>query len=276
MTKFLHVDDESGTSDGESDHTVAPPDVQPEFVDIGHRPSSIQCSVSPGNLLDAPADWPGPDHVISCNALLKSVHDKDSEAFTQIADLYRSLPEPLQLPSIAIEQIIKSDKPDMLDEFIRLTGLGIDITREAKEPDEDSQSAEGQVGTYLGLSVHGKKRKDLARMNVPDNCLPVDGGSVPAVWTAAHNGAIAIVDYLSGKRPLAAYQYYISNHDDERAQRLRRISDLEETLPIRLGWKISSLGESPLTSAILGKTLSVTKDLFAKHPDLMELALHQR
>jgi hypothetical protein len=56
--------------------------------------------------------------------LVKAIADHDLEAFVQIANLYQSLTQPLELEAEGtLVAIITHDQPDILDEYIRRTGF---------------------------------------------------------------------------------------------------------------------------------------------------------
>lgn len=212
----------------------------------------------------------------------KAIHDKDFEAFINIANLYNLLPQPIELGESVIGAVLQYDQPEMLDEFIRRTGLGITIEVVAtKEEGNELESAGSAVNdknrVYLGLSVHGKKRHDLARKNDP-NATDSSEAVVenPILWKALVNNAMSVVDYLAGDRPLAAYRFYYSSHSGERAQKLKRTQDFEKLLPQWLGWTMTPFGESPLTAAVLGRKLETVKKLFAAAPALIKSSLHER
>lgn len=170
---------------------------------------------------------------------------------------------------------MNADLPEFLDEYIRRTGYGIDFKVAEQEAGDEVPVINDKNRIYLGLNVHGKKRTDLATQNDP-NATGQAQDTVPLVWKAAQSGAKGIVEYLTTDRPLAAFRFYsTSNSESERAERLRRTSDLDKVLPGWLGWTISPLGESPLTAAIMGNRLAVIKLLFAKKGSLMSSALKQ-
>jgi hypothetical protein len=166
------------------------------------------------------------------------------------------------------------DRVEMLDEYIRRTGSGIDLKATRKDGEADPPP-EPKKRLYLGLNVHGKKRADLARKHDPD-AVDDDQVSVPLLWRAASVNAKNIVEYLAGERPLAAYRYYSATHSDAIATRLRATSDLETVLPKWIGWDIDMLNESPLTAAVFGDNLELVKTMFVKRPQLMKSCLHHR
>ncbi|KAF8987599.1 hypothetical protein BDQ17DRAFT_1334968 [Cyathus striatus] len=204
----------------------------------------------------------------------------------------------LQPKAVELAVQIGRDNVDFLDEYIRRTGFGIDVKTQSIDGEEDDGpiNANDKNRTYLGLNVHGKKRSDLARKNDPNASNREDELVKPLLWDAIEHNAKAAVEYLSSERPLAAFKFYASSRrGEERAERLRRIPDPQKVLPemigcsvaVRsapkpraaaatlIGWKTNSLGESPLTAAILGGYVDMIKLLFSKAPTLMEQTLHQ-
>ncbi|KAG5643246.1 hypothetical protein DXG03_001296 [Asterophora parasitica] len=269
-------DDGSEDSDA-SDDTVAQPEAT--FVDIAKRPSVVEVDVHPKRMLDrAEISW---HHKIKesdkwlhhkGNLLYRAIHDDDLELFTNVSNLYHAsaIATPIQEDNFIA--ILDYDRTDMLDHFIRKTGRGIVVQKDNSDQDITTQNDKERV--YLGLSVHGKKRADLAKMNDPNaRVQPVDTHGL--VWRAADKGAKAIIEYLAGDRPLEAYRHYVSTSADDLAYELRRIPNFEELLPQWLGWTISNLGDSPLTAAILSGSLDVIKALFAKKAKLMASCLHE-
>ena len=73
---------------------------------------------------------------------------------------------------------------EMLDEFIRRTGFGVNVEVN-HSADEDNESNHRDSMAYLGLSVHGKKRRNLVDQNDP-NVQNRDGeATVPLLWKTA-------------------------------------------------------------------------------------------
>jgi hypothetical protein len=164
----------------------------------------------------------------------------------------------------------------MLDEYIRRTGLGIDVPDAGETDLEDFVAVNNKNKIYTGLLVHGQKRLDLARQNDPDIVPVVEKQTIPLVWQAATAGACDIVDYLAGDRPLAAYRFYALSNSDARARDLLRVPDLGKLLPELLGWTITPLCETPLFAGIQSQNLALVKKLIYKSPHVVASALHER
>ena len=250
------------------------------FVDIATRPSAVRSQINPHVLLKTSFGYGigTKDNRESHDLLTKAIVDNDLAAFIQMANLYRSLPQPLEMSEEVLSAIISYDRPEILDEFIARTGLGIDMHVAQKHIGDTAgpKAVNDKNRVYLGLNVHGKKRADLATQNDPD-AQSSSSTFIPLIWRAAKKSAKGIISYLVGQRPLAAYRRYAESHTDERALWLGRVMGLEEHLPVWLGWTTDSLGQNPLTAAIVGNNVETLQWLFEKAPDqLMEDALGQK
>ncbi|KAH9949864.1 ankyrin [Amylocystis lapponica] len=265
-------DDEDDDDDEEDEDENMETDVM-DFVDIAKRPSTVQTTARPVDLLAEKIPWLSKNErkTYSGVVLEKVIFENDFEAFVKIAELYKALPERHPLPVQALTWILQADQPIMLDELIRRTGVGfnLDAVSESEHSQTETMHSKNRK-TYLGLNVHGRKRADLATMHDPDASAPSAGGySTPVLWDAAKEGALDVMKYLSGNQPVAAYQYYASTHNDERARYIRQVSDLAAILPARLGWTTNSLKESPLTAAVAADKLEALKALLEfQHPEL--------
>ncbi|KAJ7196941.1 ankyrin repeat protein [Mycena pura] len=261
----ITFDDDSDNESDDSDDTVEEHEIN--FVDIASRPSAIDCRVHPKDILQAGKADQEP--------FAKAIDDNDFEAFINIYNLYKHSPKHVELPSNILSNILTKDRAEMLDEYIRRTGSGINIETAVKAGDEPLPVVNDMNRIYLGLNICGKKRTDLAQ-RIDPNELQKEKFTVPIVWQAVCSGATSILEYLLGDRPLAAYQYYASNNSSDVARLLKRTTDLAKVLPEWLGWSMTPLGESPLTAAIVGKKLDTVKYLFTKSPRLMASFLHER
>lgn len=238
------------------------------FTDIAKRPSAVQVSATPSVLLDAWVALPDATGA-RCKLgplIFHAIAHNDVEKFLQIMDLHNILPEsnPLDLNGSTENWIIEYDRPAFLDEFIRRTGSGITITQQSQDGREEVVSAASQKKhkrEYLGLNVHGKKRRDLVKMTNPDATSRETSFSTPILWRAAVAGSMEILKYLASDKPLAAFQHYAATQGNERAEYLRKVQDLSVVLPQWLGWHPNALGESSLTGAIFSNKLDVLKYL---------------
>ncbi|KAJ7499894.1 ankyrin repeat protein, partial [Mycena latifolia] len=256
-------DNESDDSD-DSDGTVEQDTIN--FVDIASRPSTVECDVHPRHILIVPGQ----------NLLGRKIIDDDFEAFINVLNLFKHSPKHVELPADTLQTIVNHDRPDMLDEYVRRTGLGIKIQVPPPNGEDDIPIINDKNKVYLGLSVHGKKRTDLAKRNDPDASQQEERAEMPLVWRAVQGGATGILEYLLGDRPLAAYKFYASSNSTVNARLLKRTPNLAKVLPEWLGWVVTPLGESPLTAAIASKKLETVKYLFEKSPRLMGSSLHER
>ncbi|KAJ7775677.1 ankyrin repeat protein [Mycena maculata] len=258
-------DNESDESD-DSDYTIEQDGI--DFVDIATRPSAVECAVHPKDLFKGGS--------LASEPLSKAIDDNDFEAFINIFNLYKHSPKHIDLPNYLLTSIIRHDRVDMLDEYIRRTGLGLKILNPTAHREEEIPVVNDKNKVYLGLSVHGKKRTDLAKRNDPNASQTEVQKEIPLVWQAVSHNATSVLDYLLGDRPLTAYQFYASSHSSDSATLLKRTPDLEKVLPEWLGWSVTPLGESPLTAAIVSKNRDTVRYLFKKAPRLMASSLHER
>ncbi|KAF8164736.1 hypothetical protein B0H34DRAFT_647969 [Crassisporium funariophilum] len=276
-TKDMDLDEDSDNESCDSDDSdITIDQKEVKFVDIATRSSAVQCDIHPRRMLmETRASWRKGNEKADAHPLQKAVLDHDLEAFVHIVNLYQSLPQPLEISQDILAHIFKEDQPEILDEYIRRTGLGV-VMKGSQDEEIDVLSAVNDKNRfYLGLNVHGKKRADLASRNDP-NSTRQEEYQIPLLWTAAISRAKGIIAYLAGNRPLIAYRYYASTHSDERAIWFRRTADLEKLLPEWLGWTINHLGDSPLIAAIIGNNVDVIKLLFKESPRLMSSALQQK
>jgi len=295
-SSYSYLDDDSDNdscASDDSDQTIERPEFK--FIDIASRPSAVQSNIHPKTMLQlVPVTVRNPTNVGSGSSipLVKAIADHDLEAFVQIANLYQSLPQPLELEEGTLGAIMTHDQPDILDEYIRRTGSGVNIEGARKQAGMKEGEGELPVITndenklYLGLNVHGKKRMDLARKNDPNAMNNAEVEVLPLVWRAASLGAKDIINYLATDRPFTAYKFYATTHSDPKAIWFRRLlgkkdakkteNDLEAQLPAWLGWCINSLGESPLAAAIIGNKVEIVKLIAKLEPALVAQALQTK
>ncbi|KIL59500.1 hypothetical protein M378DRAFT_200085 [Amanita muscaria Koide BX008] len=267
-------DHESDCSD-DSDMTVE--DTRDNYyVDISRQPSAIKCTVNPSSLLTTSRMY---GHVFNNNSLQetpleKAIREGDTETFVKLLNMVDAFSIALEEVDGLLDSVIHKDNTELLDELIRHTGVGIDLTVVRHET-TDAIAINDSNRLYLGLNIHGKKRIDLARKHDP-NALKGAQQQFPLLWKALVGRAERIVDYLSSERPYTAYRAYAMSHSDERAERLRKVDNLKELLPQWFGFRVNTLGESPLTAAVLSGNMEIVKVLFAKHNQSMKAALHEK
>ncbi|KAL7278324.1 hypothetical protein ACG7TL_008300 [Trametes sanguinea] len=262
MPKNFALDDEDSADESESDGDEEMDDDEREainFVDIAKRPSQVQTNVHPADLLTMVDGYVDPTtkEIVGVTPLRKAIMENDFETFVQIADLYKSLPGTVTLSNTALSWTMSYDRPEMLDEVIRRTGNGIHVETPEEEEEEhpdnhgSTKPARAPAKTYLGLNVHGKKRKDLAQ----------------------NKGSVGVIRYLATERPTAAYDYYAATHSDRAAKYIRRVRG---DIPKKLGWTSNALNESVVTAAVIGNKLDVLKALVDLHPAQMQSTLMAR
>ncbi|KAH8991543.1 hypothetical protein EDB92DRAFT_1945881 [Lactarius akahatsu] len=219
------------------------------FTDIAARPSSVRTDVPPKKMLEVETVFLQAGHKhVTCNPLQKAIVDDDFEAFLL-------------------------DRPEMLDELIRRSGVGIPIPSKAVKGSAVVPKA-SEERVYLGLKVGGKRRADLAKHKQAQRKALTYNYNL--LRSAIGSGATKIVDYLAGPRPIAAFIHYVETHNDDIVQYLTGIDNLGAVLPDLLGWKPDELNESPLLCAVIDDRIDVLKQLFTLKPNLMEEALHLR
>ena len=242
-----------------------------KFTDIASMPSSIRTHTHPKLMLENQAYHLRAGHKrLYCTPLEKAVIENDFEAFIHTFDLYDFVEMKIRPDVKAFNFAVTLDRPEMVDEFIRRLGVGIPIPSVATKGSETDSKASEKC-TYLGLKVGGKRRVDIKNYNqAKPTTLTYD---YELLRNAICSGATKVIDYLAGPRPIAAYKYYSETHDDEIAQYLKNIDDLDAVFPDLLGWKPDASNESPLLYAVIADRLYVLKQMFALKPSLMEEAL---
>ncbi|THH16522.1 hypothetical protein EW146_g4129 [Bondarzewia mesenterica] len=98
----------------------------------------------------------------------------------------------------------------------------------------------------------------------------------PFIWEAARFGAVNIVEYLAGSRPMEAYRQYASSVTGERAELFGDLFKKDIDWRSHLGWLVGEFNESALTAAIIFDQTDLIKKLFEYEPDEMERALRAR
>ncbi|KAH9017612.1 ankyrin repeat-containing domain protein [Lactarius pseudohatsudake] len=268
--------DEEGEFDSDADDSGDYSEEKPiNFTDIAARPSSVRTDVPPKKMLELQTAFlqPGLKRV-SCNPLQRAIIDDDFEAFVHILNLYEFAGAATWPDSRIYDFAVALDRPDMLDELIRRSGVGIPIPSDAaKASGADSKKAP-EERVYLGLKVGGKRRTDIVNHRQTQHKTLTYNYDL--LRSAIKFGATNVIDYLAGPRPTAAFTHYAETHDNDIAQYLKSIKDLSTVLPDLLGWKPDELNESPLLCAVIDNKIDVLKQLFELKPNMMEEALHLR
>jgi hypothetical protein len=271
--------DEEGQHDsGEDGYSDYGEEQKPmNFIDIAARPSSVRTEVPPTKLLEILATLLQEGRkYYTCNPLQKAISEDDTEAFLHILDLYDFVGQ-ATLPDCGAHHLaVVLDRPEMLDELIRRSGVGVSIPSDAEKGSGAEPKKASDERVYLGLKVGGKraavgthKQRAMRKMfNFTHN--------YDLLRSAIRFGATKVIDYLAGPRPAAAFTHYAETHNDDIAQYLKSIDNLGAVLPELLGWQSDELNESPLLCAVTCDKLDVLKQLFALKPRLMEETLDLR
>ena len=274
LSLIFHVADDSDEESYDSDEDYEY-EQEINFTDLATRPSAVRVKVSAEKMLLLAQDilLEADDKRISCNPLQKAIYEDDFEAFVRTVELYQFAGVALWPAAAVYELAVALDRPNMLDELTRRTGVGIPYypSDTSEDHQQSLKKAIEEKRVYLGLKVGGKRRADIAQ----------DGPRVltynyDLLRSAITHGAAKIVEYLAGPPPLAAYTYYAATHSGDIAQYLKSFENLGAVLSDLLGWKVDELNESPLLSAVIHDKIDILKQLFVLKPNLMEEALHQR
>ena len=272
--------------------------------------------MSPRRFLDVPVPWrkvnkKGKEDNGESPLIEIAVINTNFEAFVQLASLYEvhsvvdikgKVKDDAEdsgvtkggpkLNASLVEAIVTHDCPEILDEFIRRTGYGIEIKAPGATADGDDENGSSSISTdllsndanrlYLGLNVHGKKRKDLATANDPNAYRSnSEHSEVPLAWLAAQQKAVGVLAYLSSGKPLEAYKKYAleKGGNEIRAVLLRRLisgGGFDTALRGMLGWYMDELGQSPVFAATVGGDTRVLKEVERMEPELFKVAMGRR
>lgn len=277
-----YVDDDSDSE--ESDDTDEEMEYEEpavaNFIDISKRPSSVHSPAQPIQLLTTMAPFyikssegKSTNHSSMVEAI---VAGNDFEAFVQVANLCGYIQDKGKGNSLGNVGfwgwLCNHDRPEMMDDFIRRTGLGITLTPEPSEHEDDKAAdKKSKKREYFGLNFHGVKRKDLAKKSDPDAPQTFESTQdpVPLLWTIARNGLVETIKYLASERPIAAYKFYASSHSDAQAKLIQRIPDLAAVLPEKVGWAPNRFNETVLLAAVIGGHQDMIEALFSMRPKEM-------
>jgi hypothetical protein len=245
------------------------------FTDIAARPSAVRTEVPARKMLEVHSLLLNAEGKrISCNPLQRTIIEDDFEAFVRTLDLYQSAGVALWPDAEVYQLAVTLDRPDMLDELIRRSGVGVPTPSDTAKSLNTNAKRPTEERVYLGLKVGGKLRADILQQKQTRH--KVITYNYDLLRGAISSGATKVIEYLAGPRPLAAYAYYAVTHSDNIAQYLKSVDNLEAALPDLLGWQVDELKESPLLCAVINDKLDTLKQLFALKPKLMEEALNQR
>ena len=244
-----------------------------EVMDISHRMSTVRVPVGPGALFKvAPHLING--NILHQTPLAAAVQVGDVEAAKRIFSLHKLCESSLPFnPHKELKNILQCDSPAMLDLFIRKFGIGLVFSEEEDDP-QGAEAIKKMPKTYLGLDVHGVKRKDLAKKNDPNAPRQVhQPHRIPLLWSAATVSATKIIDWLATPAPLEAYKAFMSSAPakDTTAKTLKKIKDLEKQLPDLLGFLPNEFGETAVSAAVFGqheKNIAIVKQLYKLSPHL--------
>ncbi|EIW81880.1 ankyrin [Coniophora puteana RWD-64-598 SS2] len=273
--------DESDMGDSEDEMDVdddeVPPSEEPHIIDIKDIPSEVQCKSPPENLLTLsykiPSNSQEEGGLSYSSIVCQAAQKNDRESLEKILDLYDSCEG--DFGDEVMSSIASVDNPAILDIVIRRYGVGIDIP---KESDDDWKEAKATNGRrpYLGLTVHGEKRTDLAK-KVEGNSSEDTSEHRPMLYILARETLPHIVEYLGSEGILTSYRAYIDSHegdDNKKISFLRTACESLETLRSHLGWTESKTGENSLTAALcnieINKALPVLEAMFRARPDYMK------
>ena len=245
-----------------------------EVMDISHRMSTVRVPIGPSALFKAAPQLSGGSMVYQ-TLLATAVHTGDVEFVKQIISLYGLCEPSFSLnPQTELNNILRQDSPAMLDLFIRKFGIGLGFSEEEEDDPQGTEAMKKMPKTYLGLDVHGVKRKDLAKKNDPDAPQRVHHPDhIPLLWSATTMSATMIIDWLATSAPLEAYKAFMSSasEEDMTAKALKKIKDIETQLPELLGFVPNELGETAVFAALFGqqeKILATVKQLYTLSPHL--------
>ncbi|KAG9049848.1 hypothetical protein FS837_008898 [Tulasnella sp. UAMH 9824] len=260
-------DDGDSDEDGSDANSYASDETEKRpmgYTDISKRFHTASVNVKPNQLLSYNAKCAiegtsrSSGYAGYADPIRTAAIENDAEAFAQIADMMTHLVEPMSIPDHIMLTILQDDSPDLLDTYIRYTGGGLSLPKlEAKEHTDDKAQPghycgedDGEHKFYLGLSVDGKKRKDLARGEDPNAPNQSDAKpTVPVGWHAASRDATAILEYLSSPKAIEAYRYYAETQKTKLAKRLAEVVQNVDDFPKMVGFSISRLGETPVLAA---------------------------
>src|SRR6266702_3507679 len=159
----LASSDDSDSDDDDPDEDDYSEQKPINFTDIAARPSSVRTEVPPRKMLELQTTLLQPGRKrVSCNPLQKAIVEDDFEAFVHTLDLYEFAGAAIWPDSGAYDFAVALDRPEILDELIRRSGVGIPIPSDAAKDSGANSKKVSEERVYLGLKVGGKRRADIA------------------------------------------------------------------------------------------------------------------
>lgn len=260
---------------------------KPQLVDLAHRLSIVKTSVGPERLFTSYARiLPDEKSARLGTPLTLALEDADVQVFEQILALGDMCDPPITIGPHYMANVIKSDVPALIDVVIRRFGFGLPPQLDEDENDNENESAGGEETpkkkksskTYLGLNVHGQKRKDLASKGDPDAPRQTVEAHIPLIWQAAQLNAPKILTWLASVAPLEAYRAYMESSKDEVSFSMKRIPNFEQKFPSLIGSVITDVGEHAVLAQLAGGSpkLETLRLLFSLYPNLKAAFVHNK
>jgi hypothetical protein len=168
---ILHVSDDSDErsydSGEDDDHDNYSDEQEINFIDLAARPSAIRTEVSASRMLQLAQGvlLEAVGKRDFCNPLQKAVREDDPEAFVRTLELYQFARVTLW-PDAAVHGLaVTLDRPDMVDELTRRTGVGIPHYPSETAGNSHQKALKKAKGgrVYLGLKLGGKRRAETTQ-----------------------------------------------------------------------------------------------------------------
>lgn len=247
---------------------------EPRNLDIKDLTSSVTCQTTPNALLKMTYKVPKLSN--SADILLQAIAEDDMEKSEKVLDLFDACEE--DAGKHALFPAIEHDRPEMVDVLIRRYGVGIESESDNEDDWHEAEASKGRK-PYLGLTIHGRKRKDLAK-KVEGNPNEDAPNHHTMLWMAAKGSSPRTIEYLAGDEVLSSYQAYLAScKPSNKANQLRKACESIETLQPYLGWTMHKGNETPMTAALCGeggdKTVTALKVLFRVMLEFMKATVNK-
>ena len=135
-----------------------------DFVNLAARPSAVRAEVSAKKMLETkstPLERDGKR--VCCNPLQKTIEENDFEGFVCALELYKFAGVALWPDAAAHGLVVKLDRPKMLDELIRRTGVGIPYPSNTAKNRHANPEKAAEERVYLGLKDGGKRHAETMK-----------------------------------------------------------------------------------------------------------------